>query len=131
LPRRIRNRLPVTSTSRQASPWSLVFDPWRFGQGAQELERERIPVTAFPQTDVRMIPASDRLYRAIVEKRLTLPDDEELRQHAAAAIAKHSRRGWRIDKTKRADNVDAIIAMCMALDALEDQPEPVELLGWL
>jgi hypothetical protein len=26
---------------------------------------------------------------------------------------------------------DAIIALCMALDALENQPEPVEVLGWL
>jgi hypothetical protein len=78
-----------------------------------------------------MIPASDRLYRVIVEKRLTLPDNEELRQHAANAVAKHSRRGWRIDRANRSDNVDAIIALCMALDALEDQPAPVELLGWL
>jgi phage terminase large subunit-like protein len=109
----------------------LVFDPWRFGQSAQELERERIPAMAFPQTDVRMIPASDRLYRAIVEKRLTLPDDDELRQHAAAAIAKHSRRGWRIDKADRADNIDAIIALCMALERAEQKPEEVRLLGWL
>jgi phage terminase large subunit-like protein len=109
----------------------LAFDPWRFGQAAQELEREGIIVTQFPQTDVRMIPASDRLYRAIVEKRLTLPDNDELRQHAAAAIARHSRRGWRIDKANRADNIDAVIAPCMALEADEAKPEPVELLGWL
>jgi hypothetical protein len=92
----------------------LVFDPWRFGQAAQELEREGITVTQFPQTDARMVPASDRLYRAIVEKRLILPYNEELRQHAAAAIAKHSRRGWRIDKANRADNIDAIVALCIA-----------------
>jgi phage terminase large subunit-like protein len=121
----------VRELAGQHNVREVVFDPWRFGQGAQELERERVPVTAFPQTDVRMIPASDRLYRAIVEKRLTLPDDEELRQHASAAIAKHSRRGWRIDKANRADTVDAIIALCMALERAEFKPEPVELLGWL
>jgi hypothetical protein len=71
------------------------------------------------------------LYRAIVEKRLILPDNEELRQHAAAAIAKHSRRGWRIDKANRADNIDAIIALCMAHESAEAKPEPAELLGWL
>ena len=48
-----------------------------------------------------MIPASDRLYRAIVEARLILLDHEELRQHAANAIARHSRRGWRLDKAGR------------------------------
>jgi phage terminase large subunit-like protein len=108
----------------------VVFDPWRFGQGAQELEREGIRVTAFPQSDVRMIPASDRLYRAVVEQRLTLPDNDELRAHAHAAIAKHGRRGWRLDKSQRSDNIDGIVALCMAVDAVE-VTEPVELLGWL
>ena len=109
----------------------VLFDPWRFTQGAQELEREGITVTTFAQSDARMIPASDRLYRAIVERRLTLPDNPELRAHAHAAIARHSRRGWRIDKANRADNVDAVIALCMALEAADNQPAEVRLLGWL
>jgi phage terminase large subunit-like protein len=108
----------------------LVFDPWRFGQAAQELQREGITVTEFPQSDTRMCPASDRLYRAVVEQRLTLPDNDELRAHAHAAIARHSRRGWRLDKSHRSDNIDAIVALCMAVDATE-ATEPVELLGWL
>ena len=33
----------------------LVYDPWRFGQAAQELEREGTTVVAFPQHDARMI----------------------------------------------------------------------------
>jgi phage terminase large subunit-like protein len=109
----------------------ILFDPWRFSQGAQELEAEGIVVTAFPQSDARMMPASDRLYRAIVEQRLTLPDNPELRAHAHAAIARHSRRGWRIDKAQRSDNIDAVIAMCMALEAAENKPAEFELLGWL
>lgn len=109
----------------------VVFDPWRFGQAAQELERERIPVIAFPQTDVRMIPASARLHAAVTEGRLTLSDDPELARHATDAIARHSRRGWRLDKATRSDNIDAMIALCMALERAEHQPEPVELLGWL
>jgi len=108
----------------------VCFDPWRFSQGAQELDAEGIAVTAFPQSDARMIPASDRLYRAVVEQRLTLPDNPELRAHAHAAIARHSRRGWRLDKSQRSDNIDAIIAMCMALEAAENQPAEFELLGY-
>ncbi len=108
-----------------------MFDPWRAGQLAQELEQERILVTAFPQTDARMIPASDRLYRAVVEKRLTVPDDDELRQQVANTIAKHSRRGWRLDKPSLDLPNDAVIALAMALDALENQPEPVQVVGWL
>jgi len=108
-----------------------MYDPWRFGQAAQELEQERVTVTAFPQTDVRMVPASDRLYQAVVQQRLVLPDNEELRQHMANTIARHGRRGWRLDKPSLEQPNDAIIALCMALEAMENQPEPVELIGWL
>ncbi len=42
-----------------------------------------------------------------------------------------SRRGWRLDRPSLDTLNDSIIALCMALDALEDQPEPVQLVGWL
>ncbi len=109
----------------------VVFDPWRFGQASQELQARGVPVVAFPQSDARMIPASDRVYRAIVEGRLTLPDDAELRAHAHTAIARHSRRGWRIDKVRGSDNIDAVIALAMALERADDKAEPVALLGWI
>lgn len=66
----------------------VIYDPWRFGQAAQELERERVIVTAFPQTDARMNPASDRLYRAVTEQTLTVRDHGELRAQVANTIAK-------------------------------------------
>jgi phage terminase large subunit-like protein len=108
-----------------------VFDPWRAGQLAAELEREGLLVTAFPQSDSRMIPASARLYAAIVEKRITLPEHEELAQHAANTIARQSRRGWRLDKPDDRTPNDGIIALAMAVDAAEQRPEPVELLGFV
>lgn len=109
----------------------VIFDPWRFGQAAQELERERVTVLQFPQTDVRMVPASLRLHAAITEGRLTIPDDPVLASHAAHAIARHSRRGWRLDKANPRDNMDAMVALCMALERAEHRPEPVRLQGWL
>jgi phage terminase large subunit-like protein len=109
----------------------VVFDPWRAGQLAAELEREGVQCVAFPQSDSRMIPASARLHAAVVERRLTVPDDPELAQHAANTIARSSRRGWRLDKPDDRTPNDAIIALCMAVDAAENRPEPVRLLGWL
>lgn len=58
-------------------------------------------------------------------------DDPELAQHAANAIAQHSRRGWRISKPTKRTHIDGIIALMMSLDRLENQPKPVEVLGWL
>ena len=66
-----------------------------------------------------MIPASARLYAAVVEQRLTLPDDPELARHASDAIARHSRRGWRIDKPNPRANIDATIALAMAVERAE------------
>ena len=78
-----------------------------------------------------MIPASDRLYAAVVEKRMTLPDNAELARHAADAIARHSRRGWRLDKPTPRTHIDGVIGLCMAVERAEFKPEPVELVGWL
>src|SRR5918994_2404957 len=53
---------------------TAVYDPWR-GQMAQEWEQRGITSVAFPQSDSRMIPACERLYDAVVHKRLVHPDD--------------------------------------------------------
>jgi phage terminase large subunit-like protein len=108
----------------------LIFDPFRFTQAALELEREGLRVVQFAQSDSRMCPASDRLYRAIVEGRVVLPPDPRLRRHAANAIQRHTRRGWRIDK-ERSANIDGIVALAMAISRAETRPAPATLLGWI
>jgi phage terminase large subunit-like protein len=108
-----------------------TFDPWRAGQIGQELGYRGIRVSAFPQHDARMIPASQRLHDAVTERRLVHPDDPRLNAHVATAVARHGRRGWRIDKANRADKIDAAVALAMALDRLENRPAPTRLVGWL
>ena len=65
-----------------------VYDPWRAGQMAQEWEQRGIRAVAFPQSDSRMIPASERLYDAIVHGRLVHPDDPELNGRAGRMALK-------------------------------------------
>jgi hypothetical protein len=60
-----------------------------------------------------------------------VPDNDELRQHMANTIARHNRRDWRLDKPSLEEPNDSIIALCMALEAMERQPEPVQVIGWL
>jgi hypothetical protein len=33
-----------------------------------------------------------------------------------AAVARHSRRGWRLEKPDRSTNIDAVVALAMAVD---------------
>jgi phage terminase large subunit-like protein len=108
-----------------------AFDPWRAGQIGQELEQRGIRVSSFPQHDARMIPASQRLHDAITEGRLVHGNDPKLNAHVATAVARHGRRGWRIDAAHWQDKIDAVIALTMALDRLEHRPEPTRLVGWL
>jgi phage terminase large subunit-like protein len=98
---------------------------------AQEWEQRGITAVQFPQSDSRMIPACERLYDLIVHQELTHPDDPDLNRHVHAAVARHTRRGWRLEKPDRTTNIDAAVALAMAVDAHAHQPQPVQLLGWL
>jgi len=88
-------------------------------------------VVEFPQSTTRMVPASERLYAAVVERRLTHPNDPALNAHVAGAIAKQTPRGWRLDKSERAAQIDAVVALAMALERAEQPVRPARLVGWL
>jgi hypothetical protein len=78
-----------------------------------------------------MVPASQRLREAIAENRITLPDDRQLALHAANAVQRHGRRGWRLERPDRSSPIDGLIALAMALDRAEQRVEPARLVGWL
>jgi phage terminase large subunit-like protein len=109
-----------------------AYDPFFFRQASQELQQRGVRMVEFPQRLERMCTASETLYRAVVEGRLTHPDDPALNRHVAAATAKQSPRGWQLAKAKGGGNNDAAIALALAVDrASQPQPDPPQLLGWL
>jgi phage terminase large subunit-like protein len=109
----------------------VAYDPWRFRSEALRLEEAGLPVVEFPQSTARMVPASERLYAAVVERRLKHPNDPALNAHVAGAIARQTPRGWRLDKSERAAQIDAVVALAMALERAEQPVRPARLLGWL
>jgi phage terminase large subunit-like protein len=110
----------------------ITYDPWRAQVLVRGLEQRGLKVTAFAQSDSRMIPASAALHRAVVEGRIHHPNQERLNQHVAAAVARHGRRGWRIDQAERGTPVDGLVALCMAYEsATAPEPPPTRVLGWL
>jgi phage terminase large subunit-like protein len=109
----------------------LVVDPWHVsGKLSQQWEERGLIVVEFPQFDSRLIPASRRLFEAVVEGRLKHPNDAKLNEHVEGSIALQTRRGWRVGKAKGRNN-DSVIAMLMALERVEHVPETVQLLGWI
>jgi phage terminase large subunit-like protein len=121
----------IRELARRYDVQEVALDPWRAAALGAELEREGLTVFKFLQQDARVVPARQRLYDAVINEKIVLPDLPELAQHAAGAIAKHSRRGWRIDRPNPRVEIDGITALLMALDRLENRPARVELLGWI
>jgi phage terminase large subunit-like protein len=95
------------------------------------LADEGVNVVQFPQSASRMCPAPAGLYAAIVERRLKHPNDPDLNRHVASAIAKDSPRGWRVDKARRTAQIDAVVALTMAVERAMQPAPKVKLFGWL
>lgn len=115
----VRDRVERLATEQDLR--QVAYDPWRFRESAIDLEARGLQMVEFPQNISRMVPASEQLYAAIVEKRLSHPNDERLNRHVAAAVAKDTPRGWRLDKSDRNAQIDAVVALAMAYSALEPE----------
>ena len=73
----------------------------------------------------RLAPRADR---AIVGQHLRHFGSPDLDRQVAAAIAKRTGRGWRLDHAERSGQVDAVIALAMACERAQHRAEPVRLL---
>jgi phage terminase large subunit-like protein len=103
-------------------------DPAWWAQTLEELADEGIPVTEFPQTGLRMIPATKRLYDLVQCQGLTHDGDLRLRKHVLNAVVRPEERGFRLFKDKKASEhkIDLAVATVMALEraAAHEEIEP-------
>jgi phage terminase large subunit-like protein len=110
----------------------VAFDPMRFAIEAERLERDHgLTMVQFDQQPSRMTEASENLHRAVVEGKLRHPGHRDLDRHVAQARAKATPRGWRLDKMSRSSQIDAVIALAMAVTRAQAAPEPVRYYGML
>ena len=110
----------------------VAFDPMRFQGDALRLTNAGLPMVEFPQSPTRLTEMSEGLLAAIVERRLTHGNDQTLNRHVADAVAVQTDRGWRLSKPRATDQVDAIIAVGMAVARAQTPPPPkTKILGWI
>jgi hypothetical protein len=110
----------------------VVYDPMRFDSEARRLEADLgLTVVEWPQSETRMTRCSENLHRLVIEQRLRHPGVAELDRHVANAIAKPTPRGWRLVKASDQAQVDAVIALAMSAERVEQAPAPLQVLGWL
>lgn len=97
----------------------IGFDPYQMVPVAQRLDGEGLPVELFPQSHVRMVPASNLLYDLIMEGRLVHDGDPEVSEQVLSAGVREVPQGWRLDKRVRSRSIDAAVALAMGVQLAE------------
>lgn len=104
----------------------FVFDPTRGGEQLfQQIEGELEGVEAVVHSqDPRpMSLAAERLTRAISERQIQHPDDQELNAHVLSAAAYFVGDRWKFVKQKRKKMpIDGVVALAMAHSILTEDP---------
>jgi phage terminase large subunit-like protein len=97
--------------------YAVVFDPHLFDP--EDLSDEGFLMIEFPQTDVRMVPASKATFEAICGKDAVYEHDGDpvLRAHVTTMGTKQKpEEGWRFSKTESGGRIDAGITLVMGTE---------------
>lgn len=102
---------------------AFCYDPSYFQRSPAVLVGEGLNMMEIPQTDARMIPASQGLYQLVVSGRLAHDGDPALARHVGNAAADQKPRGWRLTKPRGSrKKIDAVIAMALAAHQAQQEP---------
>lgn len=100
----------------------IIVDPAHLFAIMDQLNREGLPVEDFPQTASRMVPASMNLYDLIQLGRIRHGSDPTLTKHVLQAGVKEiPPSGWRLTKVSPNENIDAAVALAMAVHIAESE----------
>lgn len=105
----------------------IAVDPYRWQRTMAYWLEEGLPVIEYSQSPNRMVPATQRIFEAIVNQTLTHSNDPHLAKHMRNASVKIDSRGSRIVKSQFTRKIDAAIAAVMAYDRAawwNEQPAP-------
>lgn len=110
-----RNKLNVVA---------IAFDPAFITWLAQDLGNEGLPMIEFPQSDTKMVPATQAVYELVVKGEIEHDGDPVLARHIRNALAVQSYRGGqRIAKKKSRQHVDAAVALLMMVQTMREYEE--------
>lgn len=104
----------------------FAFDPAYFQRSAEALVDDGLPMTEFPQTGQRMVPACGQTYELIVQGKVAHDGSPTFTDQVLSAAQRMTDTGWRLSKGKSKRKIDACIAMVMAVDRATRRPEPAD-----
>lgn len=119
-------RLPIAEVEQRVEalcaeyqPVGVAYDPQFITWSADELDRRGLPMIEWPQTDSRMVPATQATYEAIINGHLAHDGNRVARRHVANVVAYQTRQGGqRVGKGRQRKAIDAAIAMVMGIGLL-------------
>lgn len=100
----------------RVSVQEIVFDPARWLRTFQVLDEQGIPVTEYPNTADRMVPATQRFYEAVLNGTFTHDGHPALARHFANATTKMSSRGVMVKKASETQRIDAAVCAIFGHD---------------
>lgn len=102
------------------------YDSWGIKESVETLEGEGVRMVEVPQTNARMIPATEYLYELITNGTLAHDGDPVYARHMRNAVTRVTPNGIRVDKMKTRKPQDACIATIIAASELLQDEEPEE-----
>ncbi|MER5258543.1 terminase large subunit [Streptomyces sp. NPDC002855] len=97
---------------------NLIADPYRWEETLENLEAEGYPVEAFPTNSLkRMVPATQAVYDACRDGRLSHDGSPALARHIGNAVLREDKYGARITKEFAASRrkIDLAVAMILSV----------------
>lgn len=107
------------------------YDSWGIKESVDTLVSEGVVMVEVPQTNSRMIPATEYLYELINDGTFAHDGDPLYARHMRNAVTRVTPNGIRVDKMKTRRPQDACIATIIAASELmQDAPEEVAAPGF-
>lgn len=114
----------ILSIAKGSGFRGVVYDPRYFELPARMLEDRGVLAIQFDQTPNRLAPASGLAYKRILENTIVHNGDPDFADQVNSAVTKYAERGgFYVHKGVSKRNIDACVAMCMALYELEQSTE--------
>lgn len=99
---------------REPGP-AYLYDPHFFVRSAELLQGDGLNMVEFPQTDTKMVPASQNIFELIKTGQVEHDHSRRMKSHIRSVVPKMKERGWRIAKGDgSAKAIDGAVALAMA-----------------
>ena len=94
----------------------VAYDPAFFQRSAEVLSDDGLPMVEFPQMAQRMVPACQKAYELICDRRVAHDGSPVFADQVCSASPRSSGEGWRLSKGKAKRKIDAAIALVILVD---------------